>query len=158
MTGELRAQGIALMIVRLVLGTLMLYYGLQDVFGLMGGQGIASAAADFSSTFDVHSSIGYVAFYGELASGILLLVGFMTRFAGFFVGSLMAIAAVKGMHSTETLVKTTSTDPVAAVGYPTALLALSLMLIFLGAGIWAVDSFLVENNGTGRRARRSRDA
>ncbi|MCH7904967.1 MAG: DoxX family protein [Armatimonadetes bacterium] len=158
MTGELRAQGIALFIARLVLGSLMLYYGLHNVFGLMDGPGIASAATKFSENFDVHSSIGYVAFYGQLAAGVLLLVGFMTRIAGIFVGTLMTIAAVKGIRATETLVMTTSEDAVAAVGYPTALLALSLMLIFLGAGIWAVDTFLVENSRTGRRVRRSREA
>lgn len=157
MIGELRAQGIALLIVRLVLGSLMLYYGMQDVFGWMGGQGIASAATSFSESFGVPSSVGYVAFYGELASGVFLLAGFMTRIAGFFVGSLMAIAAAKGVQSTETLVKTTSADPVAAVGYPTALLTLSLVLIFLGAGIWAVDTFLVENSRSGRKARKSPD-
>ena len=49
--GEDRTQGLALLLVRLVLGLLMLCYGLQQVFGLMGGQGFAASSSEFANSF-----------------------------------------------------------------------------------------------------------
>ena len=145
--GDDRTQGLALLLVRLVLGLLVLYYGLQDVFGLMGGAGFAASSREFADSFGVIEYMGQVAIIAQLTAGVLLLAGFMTRIAALIVGSLMCIAAIAGAQTTETLVRTTSSDPLAAVGYPTALLALAVVLMLLGGGMMAVDSRLFAPRG-----------
>ena len=151
--GDDRTQGLALLLVRLVLGLLMLYYGLQQVFGLMGGQGFAASSREFADSFSVFEYIGQVAVIAQLVAGVLLLAGFLTRIAALVVGSLMCVAAIVGAQTTETPVRTTSNDPLAAVGYPTALLVMSVVLMLLGGGMLAVDSRLFAARGKGPSAK-----
>lgn len=131
-----------MLLVRVVLGVLMLYYGLQDVFGLLGGEGFAASAANVADTFGVAVYLGQVAIIGRLVAGVFLIIGLATRFAASLVALLMTVAAVIGAQSTESLVKTTSSDPLAAVGYPVTLVVMSFVLIFLGGGLLALDSKL----------------
>ncbi|MCH8977886.1 MAG: DoxX family protein [Armatimonadetes bacterium] len=151
--GEDRTQGLALLLVRLVLGLLMLYYGLQQVFGLMGGLGFAASSKEFADSFSVFSYIGQAAVIAQLVAGVFLLAGFLTRIAALVVGSLMCVAAIVGARTTETLVRTVSEDPLAAVGYPTALLVMSVVLMLLGGGMLAVDSRLFAPRARGTLAK-----
>ena len=139
-SGDARAQGGVLLLVRAVLGALMIYYGVQHVFGLMGGDGFDASAQRFADTFSVPFYVGQTAVIGQLVAGVLILLGFLTRFAAALVGALMAVAAVIGAKTTESLVKTTSSDPLAAVGYPTALMVMAIALIALGGGLLSLDS------------------
>ncbi len=148
-----RVQGLALLLLRLVLGLLMLYYGLQQVFGLMCGSGFAASSKEFADSFSVFGYIGQVAIIAQLVAGVCLLAGFMTRIAALVVGSLMCVAAIVGAQTTETLVRTTSDDPLAAVGYPTALLVMSVVLMLLGGGMLAIDSKLFVPRGRGTSAK-----
>ena len=151
--GDDRVQGLALLLLRLVLGLLMLYYGLQQVFGLMGGQGFPASSKEFAESFRVFEYVGQVAVVAQLVAGVLLLAGFLTRIAALVVGSLMCVAAIVGAQTTQTLVRTTSDDPLAAVGYPTALLVMSVVLMLLGGGMLAVDSRLFAPRGRGPSAK-----
>lgn len=151
--GEDRVQGLSLLLLRLVLGLLMLYYGLQQVFGLMGGAGFAASSKEFADSFNVFVYIGQIAIIAQLVAGVCLLAGFMTRIAALVVGSLMCVAAIVGAQTTETLVRTTSSDPLAAVGYPTALLVMSIVLMLLGGGMMAIDSRLFAARGRGTLAK-----
>lgn len=141
-SGEDRALGLALVLMRVVVGVIMLYYGLQNVFALMGGAGFDASSQTFADAFGVEVYVGQAAMIGQLVAGILLIAGLATRFAAVVIGSMMMIAAVMGAQNTESLVKTTSTDPLAAVGYPTCILTMSIVLIFLGGGLVSVDAKL----------------
>jgi len=50
-------------------------------------------------------------------------------------------------------VRTTSDDPLAAVGYPTALLVMSVVLMLLGGGMLAIDSKLFASRARGPSAK-----
>ena len=151
--GDDKVQGLALVLVRLVLGLLMLYIGLQQVFGLMGGVGLASASKEFAASFGVVEYIGQAAIISQLVAGVFLLAGFLTRVAAFVIAALMFVAAIVGAQTTETLVRTTSDDPLAAVGYPTALLVMSVVLMLLGGGMLAIDSKLFASRARGPSAK-----
>lgn len=135
-----QSQGLVCLLIRIVLGTIMLYYGLQHVFGLMGGDGFEASTAQFATTFDMPLYVGQIAIIGQLVAGAMLIPGLLTRVAAFLIASLMAVGAVIGAKSTETLIKTTSDDPLAAVGYPTALIMLAFVLMFLGSGSASLDA------------------
>lgn len=154
-TNSTQSQGLVCLLIRIVLGTIMLYYGLQHVFGLMGGDGFLISTEDFAKTFDMPVYVGQIAMIGQLISGVMLLFGFLTRIAAFLVASLMAVGAVIGAKSTETLIKTTSDDPLAAVGYPTALIMLAFVLMFLGAGLASVDSAMAAKRRKVKAAKHS---
>jgi len=133
----------------------MVYYGLQHVFGIMGGEGFEASTEQFAKTFDMPSYVGQIAMIGQLVAGLLLLPGLLTRIAAFLIASLMAVGAVIGAKSTETLIKTTSQDPLAAVGYPTALIMLAFVLMFLGGGTASMDAAMAAKRRKVKAAKHS---
>jgi putative oxidoreductase len=154
-SGDVRALGMSLLLMRVVVGVLMVYYGLQNVFALMGGEGFYASSQHFADTFGVEHYVGQAAMVSQFVAGLLLIAGLLTRFAAVIVGSMMMVAAMIGAKSTESLVKTTSEDPLAAVGYPTCILVMSLVLIFLGGGLLSFDSRMQTNRRKAKVAKLS---
>lgn len=148
---DLRAQGFSLLLIRTVLGVLMLYYGLQHVFALLGGDGYFVSSQSFADSLGLPLYAGQAAMITQFAGGLLVLVGLLTRFLGLLIALVMTFAAASGAQSTESIVKTTSTDPIAAVGYPTCLVVMALVLFMLGGGLLSLDSLIA----TKRRRRRT---
>jgi uncharacterized membrane protein YphA (DoxX/SURF4 family) len=135
---DARVLGICLLLMRVVVGVIMIYYGVQNVFALMGGDGFTSSSQQFADVFGAELYVGQAAMVGQLAAGVLLVFGLFTRYAATVIGALAFVVAVQG--APESLVRTTSTDPLAAVGFPTCLVVMSLVLIFLGGGLLSLDA------------------
>ncbi len=136
---EARLLGISLLLMRVVVGVIMVYYGLQNVFALLGGDGFTISSQQFADSFRAELYVGQVAMVSQLAAGVLLIFGFLSRYMAAIIGSLAFVAAFKGGQSTESLVRTTSEDPLAAVGYPALLVVMSIVLILLGGGLISLD-------------------
>ena len=85
-----RLQPLGLLALRLVLGAIMIAHGYPKVFG-----GLQHEAA-FVHSLGMPAWLGYVSALGEFFGGILLVVGFLTRFAALvtLVDMLVAIFAV----------------------------------------------------------------
>jgi uncharacterized membrane protein YphA (DoxX/SURF4 family) len=135
---DARVLGICLLLMRVVVGVIMIYYGVQNVFALMGGDGFTSSSQQFADVFGAELYVGQAAMVGQLAAGVLLVFGLFTRYAATVIGALAFVVAVQG--APESLVRTTSADPLAAVGFPTCLVVMSLVLIFLGGGLLSFDA------------------
>lgn len=135
---DARVLGICLLLMRVVVGVIMIYYGVQNVFALMGGDGFTSSSQQFADVFGAELYVGQAAMVGQLAAGVLLVFGLFTRYAATVIGALAFVVAVQG--APESLVRTTSADPLAAVGFPTCLVVMSLVLIFLGGGLLSLDA------------------
>jgi uncharacterized membrane protein YphA (DoxX/SURF4 family) len=135
---DARVLGICLLLMRVVVGVIMIYYGVQNVFALMGGDGFTSSSQQFADVFGAELYVGKAAMVGQLAAGVLLVFGLFTRYAATVIGALAFVVAVQG--APESLVRTTSADPLAAVGFPTCLVVMSFVLIFLGGGLLSLDS------------------
>ncbi len=131
--------GISLLFMRVVVGVIMLYYGAQNVFGLFGGDGFDVSSQSFADSFQAELYVGQIAMVGQLAAGLLLILGFLTRYMAAIIGSLAVVVAIQGAQSTESLVKTTSADPLAAVGYPSLIFVISMVMILLGGGLLSLD-------------------
>ncbi|MEX2243772.1 MAG: DoxX family protein [Fimbriimonadaceae bacterium] len=135
---DARVLGICLLLMRVVVGVIMIYYGVQNVFALMGGDGFTSSSQQFADVFGAELYVGQAAMVGQLAAGVLLVLGLFTRYAATVIGALAFVVAVQG--APESLVRTTSADPLAAVGFPTCLVVMSFVLIFLGGGLLSLDA------------------
>jgi uncharacterized membrane protein YphA (DoxX/SURF4 family) len=136
---EARMLGLSLLVMRAVVGVIMVYYGLQNVFGLLGGDGFDASSQAFADAFQADVYVGQIAMVAQLAAGVLLISGFLTRYMATVVGALAAVVAMQGAKSTESLVKTTSTDPLAAVGYPSLIVVICMVLVLLGGGLLSLD-------------------
>lgn len=139
-SADVRLQSISLLMMRVVLGVIMLYYGVQNLFGLMGGPGFYASSQEFANGFQAELYVGQIAMVAQFVAGILLISGLLTRYASTIIAALAAVVAMKGAMATHSLVRTTSEDPLAAVAYPTCILVMAFVLIFLGGGQFSLDA------------------
>jgi len=81
---------------RLVLGAVFLGHGAQKAFGAFGGPGF-NGATGFVGSLGFRPARVWAAFAvgGELAAGLLFLLGLLTPLAGLLVLATMAVAIAK---------------------------------------------------------------
>jgi putative oxidoreductase len=120
---------------RIGLGVIFVAHGVQKLFGWFGGSGLESTAS-FLVSYGVTPGAFWavVGGLGELAGGIALLVGFLTRWAaiGLAVRTVVALLLVNASGGFQ-----------AAQGggeFPLALLAGLLTLTCTGAQHFALDA------------------
>ena len=121
-----RLQPLALLVLRLALGTIMIAHGwqkiadhLQGIIGVIHHMGLPTFMA-------------YLVVAAEFGGGILLVIGFLTRVAALaiFVDMLVAILKVhlpNGLFSPK------------GFEFPMACAAIAFALIFTGSGPIAID-------------------
>jgi putative oxidoreductase len=113
-----------LSIVRIVVGFNFMCHGMQKTFGLFGGTRMAPL-----SLLGVGGAI-------ELAGGLLILLGLLTRPAAFLCSGEMAVAYFK-QHAPGGLLPVVNRGELAVV-----YCFLFLYLVFSGPGPWSLDRFL----------------
>ena len=118
---------------RLVLGVAMVYNGYDKVIPHGGFHGSAFSALDHHSHYVASLGLpywlGYVSALTEFIGGILIILGLLTRFAAFLIACNMLVA----------IVMVTRHHGYSGSEYALALLVISLMLLFYGAGACALD-------------------
>ncbi|MGH9530162.1 MAG: DoxX family protein [Terriglobales bacterium] len=122
-----RLQPLALLVLRVVLGVIMVAHGFGKVFGGM------SHHVQMVSGLGLPGWLAYFSAAAEFFGGILVIAGFLTRFAALAIMIDMAVAIWK-VHWKNGLM--------AEHGYqfPLALAAIAFALIFFGSGPIAFDS------------------
>ncbi len=121
---------VGLLIIRLVLGLMMIFYGWPK---LVGGpekwEGLGGAMGNLGITF-FPVFWGFMAAVTEVLGGALLATGFLTRYACIFLTFVMLVA---------TVMKFSNGDGLAGAGHPLMIGAVFLGLIFVGAGKLSID-------------------
>ncbi|BDC35065.1 hypothetical protein Noda2021_10230 [Candidatus Dependentiae bacterium Noda2021] len=82
-------QSYALLLVRLVVGSVFLLHGAQKVFGLFGGPGL-DGFGSYIASLGLPVTLGHLAAIFELVAGIMLVFGIATE-----LGALMTIPVMK---------------------------------------------------------------
>jgi len=123
--------GIALFLVRLVLGSTFILHGMQLVFGWLGGPGL-TGFSKWLGTLGIPAILAYAGAFSELIGGLLVLLGIYTEFGALLIAATMmtAICLVhlkKGYFSQN-----------GGFEYPLNLMILCLALIIGGSGSWTV--------------------
>jgi putative oxidoreductase len=129
-----KLQPWTLMLLRVVLGAAMLIHGWEKLIpsgGLHRDHPLAGIESfnHFIVTLGMPYWLGYVSVATEFLGGILLVLGFLTRFVALLVVINMAVALVKvnihhGYGGSE---------------YTLALIAMALLLVTAGSGAMAID-------------------
>jgi putative oxidoreductase len=112
-------------VLRIVIGVLFFFHGLQKVFGVL-----AEAAKPVGSQLWIGGVI-------ELVAGALLVIGFQTRWAAFIASGMMAVGYIQFHWKFQF---SEAFFPIVNRGE----LAVAYCFVFLliacrGAGIWALD-------------------
>jgi putative oxidoreductase len=124
-----RLQPLALLLMRLALGTIMVVHGSHKVFGGLHHH------AQFVASLGLPYWTGYLSSFTEFLGGLLVLAGLFTRAAAFAICINMAVAIARvhwhngltGDHGFE---------------FPLSLATIAFALIFFGAGPIAIDHVL----------------
>jgi putative oxidoreductase len=133
-----RLQPLALLVLRLVLGTIMVAHGSSKVFGGL------SHHVQMVSNLGLPGWLAYFSAAAEFFGGILLIAGFLTRFASLAIIIDMIVAIWK-VHWKNGLRADHGYE------FPLALAAIAFALIFFGAGPIAFDSLRSGGRLSGKR-------
>ena len=126
----LHNTNMGILILRLSLGGLMLFHGIGKIV-----KGVDGLVAKFSET-GLPGFIAYGAYIGEFIAPILVILGFRTRIAAFFI-SLTMLIAICIAHSAD--VFTVGKSGGWAIELPAMYLLAGVILMFTGAGKYAVS-------------------
>ena len=116
-------------VMRIVVGFLFLWHGIQKLFGFPSGM-----------PADVPAFIIYIAGPIELLGGTLIMIGLFTHWAAFIASGLMAFAYWIG-HGTHALLPIQNNGELAAL-YCFVFLFISAR----GGGIWSVDALINDDS------------
>jgi len=145
-------QDAALLVLRIVLGGLMVYYGSQKLFGAFGGQGFAATVQAMQEGKGIPPLFGYLAIAGEFLGGLGVLLGLLTRLAAFGVAFTMGVATFFNLGDPATLAAFSVGDPAfAKAAYPLALCAIAVSLMLMGGGKVALDARVFGGGGKKKR-------
>jgi putative oxidoreductase len=137
-----RIQPVALLALRLALGTIMIAHGAQKLFG--GMQGFMGML----SKLRIPTWLGYFTVAAEFGGGILVLVGLITRLAALAILIDMAVAILK-VHLPNGLRGAGPGKP--GYEFPLACAAIAFALIFFGAGPISLDGAFFRGGGSARK-------
>ena len=134
-----RVQPLALLVLRLALGAIMIAHGWQKIAGHMHG------VMGMLGHLGIPPWMGYLVVAAEFGGGILIVVGFLTRFAAFAILIDMLVAILK-VH-----LKNGMTGQ-GGFEFPMTCAAIAFALIFFGAGPIAIDWLRGSKGGYARAA------
>lgn len=130
-----RKTDVALFLLRAVVGVVFFAHGAQKVFGWFGGHGLEATVSGMTKN-GMPVIVPYLVSYGELAAGLGLIVGLLTRIAaaGMFIEMLGAVLIV---HAKNGFFSETH-----GFEFPLTLCIASLAVLILGPGAYSLDAAL----------------
>lgn len=145
-----RLQDLSFLILRIVVALVMIYTGSQKVFGSFGGPG-------YAGTFGLFRHMGFADFWtflamaGELAGGLGLLFGVLTRVAAFGVFCTMGVATYMTATMPNAIANIFEGKPqaISMVFFPLVLCAAALTILLNGGGSWTLDT-VIFGSGKGK--------
>ncbi len=135
---------VGLLILRIGLGLLFMFYGSQKMFGLFGGKGYSAQVESFIGD-GIPPLFAHLAILTEFLGGLALLLGFFTPAAAFALACVMAVATYKHMSQPEAwnlLFASGKSGDVSRFFYTFSLLISCLATMVMGGGKISLDGKL----------------
>jgi putative oxidoreductase len=133
-----QAVSVAMLVARIVLAWVFIYYGGGKLFGAFNGPGLHGTSIYFSNTAHLHPG-GLFAVVGglvEFGSGVAMALGLFARLAGLALFGDMVMAMITVTWSTGL----NSSSPPPGYQLNMALGVLALVVALLGAGRFSLDA------------------
>ena len=130
----------ALLVIRVALAWIFIYYGAGKLFGTFHGPGLHATATFFAGTAHLHPGMFFAVLSGvtEFAGGVAIGIGLLGRLAalGLFADMIIAMITVTFSHGL--------IGNVDGVGYGlnVALAALAATVVLLGTGRFSASTLL----------------
>jgi putative oxidoreductase len=111
----------------------MFIHGLANAFGMFGGPGVHQFAAEIASYVSMSPELlAQLIAYGQLLTGLMLMLGLWTRFASIAVLTVLVLGILVTGRYQKFWVRLDGCE------YLLALSALSLIIAVHGPGAWCV--------------------
>ena len=132
----------AALVLRVILGVVFIPHGYSKVFG---SGGVAKFASSLPS-YGIPTILGYIAAYSELAGGILLILGLLTRIDALLLAGTMFVAAFvvqlpDALHDPDAAGNRLFAS-IRAMELPLSILAAMMALMLLGGGRFSLDALI----------------
>jgi putative oxidoreductase len=137
-----------LLLQRTALGLVVAAHGAQKLFGWFGGWGLDATVRWFADALQLPAPVALFVIVSDVLGSLALAAGAFTRIAA-LATSLVMLGAIATVHAPNGFFMNWSGSQ-AGEGFEFHLLALalSLPLIFKGAGAWSVDGWLSRRAST----------
>lgn len=134
---------VGLFLLRLGLGSTMLFFGSQKMIGVFGGAGYSGTIEGFTK-MGIHPAFANLAIAGEFFGGLGVLLGCLTPIAAFGIACTMAYATYitatsRVLHEIFTNGQAMDTPRVFLSG---SLFFSALAVMIMGAGQFSLDALL----------------
>lgn len=128
----------ALLVLRLIGGLTLLFYGSQKMMGAFGGKGFTATISMFEQGMGIPPPLAICAIFAEFFGALGLVFGFLSRIAAFGAMTTMLVATY--VHTKDF----TILDPakVKDLTYPLLMAAIFAAILIAGAGKISVDAQL----------------
>jgi putative oxidoreductase len=138
--GRRGTQDLGLFLLRAGFGAVMIAHGLQKIFGWWGGQGIGGFRDSLEGLGYQHADLlVYAAAGGQIAAGVLLVLGLFTPLAGAVALAYLINALLAGITMQDNPARFEFFLP-AGHEFVITLILVSVAVILAGPGRWGFDA------------------
>lgn len=136
------------LILRIGIGLVFLYYGSQKMFPIFGGVGYVKTVDSFIAS-GIPPVFAHLAIVAEFFGGLGILLGLLTPVAAFGLACTMAVAAFKGIQAGALVSLTKQTNPALSYQFffPFALFVIALAVMVMGPGRYSLDAKYFRRGG-----------
>lgn len=142
-----RFLNLSLLLIRLFVGLVMVYYGSQKLFGAFGGPGFMGTLKLFETWLKIPPVLTTIDIFVEFFGGLALIFGFLTRLAALGVASVMAVATALFLKEFPLVLVGAKNNPMRDIAFPAAFCVMALVLLMLGPGSYSLDVKLFGKRG-----------
>jgi len=137
---------LGLLILRVGIGLVFLYYGSQKMLGLFGGAGYADTIAGMTRR-GIPPVFANLAIVAEFFGGLGVLFGFLTPLAAFGLACTMAVATYMNVRDPGAFAAVFAGKDANKFFYPFALFFMATAIALMGAGKHSIDARVFRGGG-----------
>lgn len=148
---------VALLILRLGIGAVAMYYGSQKMFGAFNGPGVHGTIGYMKQAYGFPPVMAILAMCGEFLGGLGMFVGFLTSIAAFGFACTMAVATYENWQKPglfQAVFVTGNPDEASKMYYPLVLFVAALAIMIMGGGAFSLDNRLFRRAPKGQKGPR----
>ena len=147
-------------VLRIVLGIVFFAHGAQKLLGWFGGRGFDATIAVFDTDYHIPMALALVAIAAEFFGGLGLIVGLLSRIAGFGIGVSMMVAIAKKTYPYGFFMNWSGRQQGEGYEFQLLAIAMCILVVLRGSGAFSLDYLIAKGrqwNSSQHRARVNRE-